>query len=117
MFVDLSNFNTSNVTDMSYMFAGCYGAYTIDVSSFDTSSVTNMRDMFADCSSVSTIFASTDFVTTNVTNSVNMFLYCDNLSGGSGTSYSTEYVDDASYARIDNPPSAPGYFTAVPSSS
>lgn len=37
--VDLSNLNTSNVTDMSGMFVGCHSLKTIDVSSFNTSKV------------------------------------------------------------------------------
>lgn len=37
--VDLSNLNTSNITDMSGMFVGCHSLKTIDVSSFNTSKV------------------------------------------------------------------------------
>ena len=49
--IELSNFDTSNAEDMSYMF-GTSGTRTmenvdpIDFSSFDTSKVTNMEDMF-----------------------------------------------------------------------
>lgn len=38
--------NTSEVTDMSGMFYGCYNLYSIDLSHFDTSKVTNMSGMF-----------------------------------------------------------------------
>ena len=41
----LSILDTSNVTDMSFMFAESY-VITLDLSSFDTSNVTNMRGMF-----------------------------------------------------------------------
>jgi surface protein len=44
--LDLSNFNTSNVTNMSYMFSGI-PATSLDLSSFDTSSVSNMNLMFS----------------------------------------------------------------------
>ena len=44
--IDLSNFDTSNVTDMSSMFKGMYGFTSLDVSNFDTSNVTDMSSMF-----------------------------------------------------------------------
>ena len=44
--LDLSSFDTSNVTDMEWMFEHCYEMEEIDVSSFDTSNVTNMNAMF-----------------------------------------------------------------------
>jgi surface protein len=40
--LDLSNFNTENVTTMGAMFQSCSSLKEIDVSSFDTSNVTNM---------------------------------------------------------------------------
>ena len=43
--VILSSFDTSKVTDMGYMFAGA-GVYNLDISNFDTSNVTNMEAMF-----------------------------------------------------------------------
>ena len=42
--LDLSSFDTSNVTNMSSMFSFS----TLDLSSFDTSSVTTMNFMFYD---------------------------------------------------------------------
>ena len=41
--IDLSNLNTKNVNDMSYMFAQCYKLKKINLSSFDTKKVTNMK--------------------------------------------------------------------------
>ena len=37
--IDLSNFNTSEVTDMYNMFYGCSSLSSLDVSNFDTSKV------------------------------------------------------------------------------
>lgn len=50
--LDLSNFNTSNVTDMFSMFKLCKNLISIDISSFDTSNITNMIAMFGGCSSL-----------------------------------------------------------------
>ncbi len=44
--LDLSTWETGNVTNMSKMFERCYYIKKLDVSSFDTSNVTNMNDMF-----------------------------------------------------------------------
>ena len=40
--LDVSRFDTSNVTSMSCMFDGCSSLTTLDVSRFDTSKVTGM---------------------------------------------------------------------------
>ena len=40
--LDLSNFNTNNVIDMSYMFCGCKSLRKINLSEFNTENVTNM---------------------------------------------------------------------------
>ncbi len=49
--IDLRNADTSNVTDMSYMFCStengaCFARDHFDISTFDTSNVTNMEGMF-----------------------------------------------------------------------
>ena len=43
--VDLTNLDTSQVTDMGWMFCGCSGLTNLDVSNFDTSQVTFMSCM------------------------------------------------------------------------
>ena len=40
--LDLSNFNTKNVTDMSYMFDFCSNLTTLNLDNFNTSKVTDM---------------------------------------------------------------------------
>lgn len=44
--IDVSDFNTSNVTDMYSMFYGCYGLNSIDISNFEISSSTYCYNMF-----------------------------------------------------------------------
>ena len=68
--IDLSSFDTSNVTDMSNMFEGSQ-ATTLDLSSFNTSKVIDMRDMFYQ--SQATIIDLSSFDTSNVTNMRDMF--------------------------------------------
>ncbi|WP_301390024.1 bacterial Ig-like domain-containing protein, partial [Enterococcus entomosocium] len=44
--INLSSFDTSKVTNMSYMFLNAGGLTGLDLSSFNTSNVANMRGMF-----------------------------------------------------------------------
>ena len=44
--LDLSNFNTSNVTDMSSMFQNCSALKKLDLSCFNTNNVKEMKTMF-----------------------------------------------------------------------
>ena len=43
------NFDTSNVTNMSYMFYNCRSLTKLDLSSFNTSKLVNMSKMFYGC--------------------------------------------------------------------
>ena len=44
--LDLSEFDTSNVSNMSYMFCGCYNLEVLDLSGFDTTSVKDIHGIF-----------------------------------------------------------------------
>ena len=70
--------NTSNVTDMSYMFYGCSGLTSLDVSSFNTNIVTDMTYMFKGCTSLTSLTLS-NFNTSNVTYMDSMFYGCSKL--------------------------------------
>ena len=68
----LENFNTSKVTNMSYMFSDTK-ATTLDLSNFDTSNVTDMLYMFK--GSKATTLDLSNFNTSKVTSMVGMFSY------------------------------------------
>ena len=70
--IDFSNFDTSSVTDMSFMFYGCSSLESLDLSNFNTSSVTNMYSMFYGCSSLQYINLS-NFNTSSVISMYSMF--------------------------------------------
>ena len=74
--LDLSGFDTSKVTDMSSMFTWCNNLTELDVSGFDTSKVTDMESMFMSCSKLAELNVS-NFNTENVTNMNSMFSGCD----------------------------------------
>ena len=77
--LDLSSFKTSRVTDMNHMFSLCVNLTNLNVGSFDTSKVTNMRGMFYTCSNLPDLDLSS-FDTSNVTNMSLMFNNCRSLS-------------------------------------
>ena len=130
--LDVTHFNTANVTDMNHMFYTCHSLTSLDVTNFNTEKVTNMAGMFYDCSaltslyvthfntanvtdmsfmfyhcsSLTTIYASSKFVTTQVSNSREMFNYCEKLKGEE-VGY-TDKATDKTYAKIEG-----GYFSSV----
>jgi surface protein len=77
--LDISNFNTSNVTIMYSMFYGCSNLESLDISNFNTSNVTNMTNMFRDCNNLNNLDIS-NFDTSNVNDMGSMFSGCSNLS-------------------------------------
>ena len=50
--LDLSNFNTQNVTNMRSMFYECKSLSNLDLSNFNTQNVTDMSNMFSFCKSL-----------------------------------------------------------------
>ena len=47
--LNLNNFNTNNVTNMSRMFSGCSSLKELNLNNFNTNNVTNMSYMFSRC--------------------------------------------------------------------
>ena len=93
--LDLSGFNTSNVTNMSQMFARMSNLTTLDLSSFDTSKVTNMSSMFENMYNLTTINLSS-FDTSQVTDMHNMFFEISNLTTLDLSSFDTSQVTNMS---------------------
>ena len=79
--LDVTKFNTEKVTNMNRMFYNCSKLTSLDVTNFNTENVTNMSYMFSSCSALTTIYASDEFVTTNVETGSNMFFNCIKLKG------------------------------------
>jgi len=120
--IDLSSFNTINVTDMSYMFSSCYADYDIvyletdnvtsmegmfessanffgklkqlDFGNFNTTKVTNMSKLFRSCDFINfkTTLNLTGLDTENVTNMESMFASCSRLTEIDLTPLNTQNV-------------------------
>ncbi len=70
--IDLTNFYTSLVENMAYMFGNCFYLQDVNVKHFDTSNVTNMNAMFLSCNVISSLDLS-GWDTSNVTNMNHLF--------------------------------------------
>ncbi len=109
--LDLSSFDTRSASSMGGMFWNCTSLQRLDLSSFNTENVTDMSSMFQDCSKLKTIYAPYDWNRSGYT--MNMFSGCTSIVGGMGTTYDPDHIN-GEYARIDELPRAPGYFSTKP---
>ena len=87
----IENLNTSNVTDMSFMFSSCYKLVSLDLSKFDTSKVTDMSQMFSSCFELASLDLS-KFDTSNVTDMSFMFSSCYELASLDLSKFDTSKV-------------------------
>ena len=91
--LNLSNFNTSNVTDMGGMFFSMTNLTTLNLSNFDTSKVTNMGSMFYGISNLTTLNLS-NFNTSQVTIMGGMFYGMSNLTTLNLSNFNTSKTTD-----------------------
>ena len=108
--LDLTNFNTAKVENMGWMFKSCYALTSLDLTSFNTANVKDMTQMFYNSPALTTIYASDNFVTgqvtTSINKSINMFSGCNELIGAIG--YAGINTNDKDYANYKT-----GYFTKL----
>ena len=89
--LDLSGFDTKNVTSMTQMFSGCGALTSLNVSGFNTGNVMAMSYMFSGCQSLASIDLS-DFDTKNVTSMNGMFYNCGALTSLDLSGFDTKNV-------------------------
>ena len=77
--LNLSNLDTSNVKDMSYMFSGCVRLSKLIDFNLNTNSATDMRAMFYNCSKLTSLDLSS-FNTNKVSYMDSLFTNCHNLT-------------------------------------
>lgn len=95
-FEGLNLLDTSQTTNMSYMFYYCLDLTNLDTSHFNTSNVTNMGSMFSACTSL-TFLSLSNFDTSHVTSMSGMFKDCISLTGVDVLNIDTECVINMSY--------------------
>ena len=100
--LNLSNFDTNKMTDMSWMFANCLILTTLDLSNFDTSKVIEMFCMFGHCNSLTSIYISDKWNTNRVDSSRDMFEDCH---------YLPNFNEEETNAKMAKPVEQGGYLT------
>lgn len=98
--IDLSNFDTSQITDMCFMFHNCERLKEIDLNNFSTSNVTDMSSMFEYCKALAQLDLS-NFNTSRVVNMCNMFSGCSNLTMLNLSNFNTNNVITMAYMFFD----------------
>ena len=93
------------------LFAGMTALEKVDLLQFSTMNVTDISEMFKLCESLETIISRSDWSTWSV-NSTDMFKGCVSLVGGQGTTYKAANPKDQTYAHVDGGTANPGYFTS-----
>ena len=94
--IDLSLFNSKNVTNMGNMFWNCRRLTNLDLSSFSNNKVTNVYNMLACCGQLKEINLSS-FNTKYITNMAFMFSFCYNLTNINLSSFDTRNVINMQY--------------------
>jgi len=90
------NIETSNVTDISYMFQTCENLTSIDLSNFDISKVTDISYMFEKCPKLTSV-KFPNIEASNVTDMSHMFGYCPKLTFVDLSNFDISKVTDISY--------------------
>jgi len=94
--INFTNFNTQNVKIFRSMFDSCTALTDINLTSFNTKNAVNMRSMFGGCSSLQCIDLS-NFNTENVIDMSGLFSSCTNLEIIILSNLNTKNVTDMSY--------------------
>ena len=89
--INLDNLNTANVESMEYMFTNCVSLQSINLDNFNTGNVENMEYMFYNCRSLTSLNVS-NFETSQVTSMEGMFAYCDSLESLDLSTFNTQSV-------------------------
>ena len=106
-FGDISNWNVSNVTDMNHMFFRCK-SFNQDISKWDVSSVTDMNGMFCGCKSFNQDLSNWDV--SSVTDTRLMFCDCKSFNQDL-SNWDISNLNHLSYilSMFDNCPIKPEY--------
>ena len=91
--IDLSYFNSSELTNMYRMFFYCSSLTSINLNNFNTSIVTNMRSLFSLCSSLISLNLS-NFDTSQVVYMNHMFSDCSSLISLDLSNFNTSNIKD-----------------------
>lgn len=91
--IDVSNFDTSGATDITWMFQSCNSLTSLDVSGFNTSNLTRAFAVFNGCSSLTALDVS-NWDVSNIEDIENIFGNCSSLTTLDVSSWNTASATD-----------------------
>lgn len=91
--LDVSNWDTSKVKKLDLTFGGCMSLTSLNVSNWDTSSVTSMNSLFFLCYELTSLDLSS-WNTSNVETMEDMFYSCESLTNLDITNFNTQKVNN-----------------------
>ena len=95
--IGLNKLITNKVRDMKAMFCKCKELEYLDISNFDTSNVTDVSGMFSGCNKLKEIIGINNFSSNNVINMQGLFQACHNIEYLSLSNFNTHNVTDMSF--------------------
>lgn len=95
--LDLSGFNTSNVRDMDGMLRDCKALTAVNVSGWDVSKVEYLKNIFAGCGSLAALDLS-GWQTSSLLDISGAFMYCEKLAELNVNHFDTSKVTSAIFA-------------------
>ena len=111
--IGLEKFNFRQVPTMLSAFENCKSLKEINFGKIDLGgTATYLAKAFKNCTNLTNIYVSKNPDLSSVTWSDDMFTGCYNLRGGKYSKF-TDYGSDLKYAKIDEGPEDPGYFTSA----
>ena len=97
LFIDLIDLDISELDDLCGIFGGLNKVEVVDISGWDTSNVTTMEDMFSFCDKLKNIIGIENLDVSNVEYANNMFYVCKKLVELDLTNWNPISLEYASY--------------------
>ena len=96
-FIDLTDLDISELDDLSGVFARLNKVEVVDISGWDTSNVTTMENMFCFCDKLKNIIGIENLDVSKLKNANSMFYMCENLVELDLTNWNTTSLENMSF--------------------
>ena len=102
--IDVNLFQiNSSIDSMIYTFTNCHNLQQVDISSIDTSNVTSMDFLFAGCENLIELEGFEDLNTTSIQKTAGMFVDCESLINVNLSHFHLDNITESNGMFINNP--------------